>query len=87
MSLRRTRNTGNASNKVQLGREMRQSRLALFIQQFEKEGLVVSVVSHPPAASTFVFKMPGVLFHFIYHFSARAHERAGGQNGEHVVHS
>uniref|UniRef100_A0A8C4I2F7 Borealin N-terminal domain-containing protein n=1 Tax=Dicentrarchus labrax TaxID=13489 RepID=A0A8C4I2F7_DICLA len=34
MPLRRTR---NAQVKEQLGREMRQSRLALFIQQFEKE--------------------------------------------------
>ncbi|XP_026209162.1 borealin-2 isoform X2 [Anabas testudineus] len=37
MPLRRTRNAGNGSNKVQLSRDMRQSRLALFIQQFEKE--------------------------------------------------
>lgn len=73
MSLRRTRNAGNASIKVQLGREMRQSTLALFIQQFEKEGLVVSVVSHTPAASTFVLKnaQSTVLFHFV--FSAQEH--------------
>ncbi|XP_054457114.1 borealin-2 [Anoplopoma fimbria] len=37
MSLRRTRNAGKAQMKEQLSREMRQSRLALFIQQFEKE--------------------------------------------------
>ncbi|XP_073331470.1 borealin-2 [Pagrus major] len=37
MPLRRTRNAGAAPDKEQLGREMRQSRLALFIQQFEKE--------------------------------------------------
>ncbi|XP_030285468.1 borealin-2 [Sparus aurata] len=37
MPLRRTRNAGTAPSKEQLGREMRQSRLALFIQQFEKE--------------------------------------------------
>ncbi|XP_070785827.1 borealin-2 [Enoplosus armatus] len=37
MPLRRTRNAGNAQNKEQQGREMRQTRLALFIQQFEKE--------------------------------------------------
>ncbi|XP_040887797.1 borealin-2 [Toxotes jaculatrix] len=37
MPLRRTRNAGNAQIKEQQSREMRQSRLALFIQQFEKE--------------------------------------------------
>lgn len=43
MPVRRTRNAGNARSKEQLSREMRHSRLALFIQQFEKEGLVVLV--------------------------------------------
>ena len=38
MPLRRTRNAGTAPSKEQLGREMRQSRLVLFIQQVEKEG-------------------------------------------------
>lgn len=42
MPLRRTRNAGNAQTKEQLGREMRQSRLVLFMQQFEKEGLTVT---------------------------------------------
>ncbi len=42
MPLRRTRNAGNAQTKEQLGREMRQSRLVLFIQQFEKEGWAVT---------------------------------------------
>uniref|UniRef100_A0A4W6EFT6 Borealin N-terminal domain-containing protein n=1 Tax=Lates calcarifer TaxID=8187 RepID=A0A4W6EFT6_LATCA len=37
MPVRRTRNAGNARSKEQLSREMRHSRLALFIQQFEKE--------------------------------------------------
>ncbi|XP_036967243.1 borealin-2 [Acanthopagrus latus] len=37
MPLRRTRNAGTAPSKEQLGREMRQSRLVLFIQQVEKE--------------------------------------------------
>ncbi|XP_039997299.1 borealin-2 [Xiphias gladius] len=37
MPLRRTRNAGTGQNKEQLSREMRHSRLALFIQQFEKE--------------------------------------------------
>ncbi|XP_034532593.1 borealin-2 [Notolabrus celidotus] len=37
MPLKRTRNAGNAQSKEQLSREKRQSRLALFIQQFEKE--------------------------------------------------
>ncbi|KAM7377429.1 hypothetical protein PAMA_013963 [Pampus argenteus] len=37
MPLRRKRNAGNAQNKEQLSREMRHSKLALFIQQFEKE--------------------------------------------------
>nr|XP_046236919.1 borealin-2 isoform X2 [Scatophagus argus] len=37
MPLKRARNAGAAQDKEQLSREMRQSRLALFIQQFEKE--------------------------------------------------
>ncbi|KAG8006227.1 Borealin-2 [Nibea albiflora] len=37
MPPRRMRNAGNAQIKEQLSRDMRQSRLALFIQQFEKE--------------------------------------------------
>uniref|UniRef100_UPI0037E7DC37 borealin-2 n=1 Tax=Semicossyphus pulcher TaxID=241346 RepID=UPI0037E7DC37 len=37
MPSKRTRNAGNAKIKEQLSRELRQSRLALFIQQFEKE--------------------------------------------------
>uniref|UniRef100_A0A3B4WV00 Cell division cycle associated 9 n=1 Tax=Seriola lalandi dorsalis TaxID=1841481 RepID=A0A3B4WV00_SERLL len=37
MPVRRTRNAGYAQSKEQLSREMRLSRLALFIQQFEKE--------------------------------------------------
>uniref|UniRef100_A0A3B4TUP9 Borealin-2-like n=1 Tax=Seriola dumerili TaxID=41447 RepID=A0A3B4TUP9_SERDU len=37
MPVRRTRNAGDAQSKEQLNREMRLSRLALFIQQFEKE--------------------------------------------------
>ncbi|KAM9335367.1 borealin-2 [Symphorus nematophorus] len=37
MPVRRTRNAGGAQSKEQLSREMRQNRLALFIQQFEKE--------------------------------------------------
>ncbi|KAG7495509.1 hypothetical protein JOB18_000641 [Solea senegalensis] len=37
MPLRRTRNAGNVQMKEQLSREMRHSRLAPFIQQFEKE--------------------------------------------------
>ncbi|XP_045921319.1 borealin-2 [Micropterus dolomieu] len=37
MPLRRTRNAGNVQMKEQQGRDMRQSRLTLFIQQFEKE--------------------------------------------------
>ncbi|XP_076581644.1 borealin-2 [Chaetodon auriga] len=37
MPVKRRRNAGAAQNKEQLSREMRQSRLALFIQQFEKE--------------------------------------------------
>ncbi|XP_068569581.1 borealin-2 isoform X2 [Cebidichthys violaceus] len=37
MSTTRTRNAGKTSNKEQLSREMRQSRLDLFLLQFEKE--------------------------------------------------
>ncbi|XP_049424913.1 borealin-2 [Epinephelus fuscoguttatus] len=37
MPLRRTKNSGNNLLKEKLSREMRQSRLTLFIQQFEKE--------------------------------------------------
>ncbi|XP_034413264.1 borealin-2 [Cyclopterus lumpus] len=37
MMARRTRHAGKAQSKEQLSRDMRQSRLALFIQQFEKE--------------------------------------------------
>ncbi|XP_056299009.1 borealin-2 [Pseudoliparis swirei] len=37
MMTRRTRHAGNAHSKEQQSRDMRQSRLALFIQQFEKE--------------------------------------------------
>ncbi|XP_071333766.1 borealin-2 isoform X2 [Trachinotus anak] len=37
MPVRRTRNAGSAQSKEQLNRELRKSRLALFIQQFEKE--------------------------------------------------
>ncbi|XP_053199052.1 borealin-2 [Scomber japonicus] len=37
MSLRRRRNEGKSQMKEQLSREMRHSRLTLFIQQFEKE--------------------------------------------------
>ncbi|XP_037333931.2 borealin-2 [Pungitius pungitius] len=37
MPAKRTRNTGKAHMKALLSREMRHSRLALFIQQFEKE--------------------------------------------------
>ncbi|TKS92781.1 Borealin-2 [Collichthys lucidus] len=37
MPARRMRNAGNAQIKEQLSRDMRQGRLALFIQQFEKE--------------------------------------------------
>lgn len=37
MPTKRTRNAGKANLKELLGREMRHSRLALFIQQFEKE--------------------------------------------------
>ncbi|KAM9836588.1 borealin-2 [Aulostomus maculatus] len=37
MPVRRTRNAANVQNKEHLSREMRRSRLALFIQQFEKE--------------------------------------------------
>lgn len=46
MPLRRTRNAGTAPSKEQLGREMRQSRLALFIQQFEKEGQGATAPAH-----------------------------------------
>ncbi|XP_068444294.1 borealin-2 [Clinocottus analis] len=38
MLTRRTRHGGKSQSKEQLSRNMRQSRLALFIQQFEKEG-------------------------------------------------
>ncbi|TNN83913.1 Borealin-2 [Liparis tanakae] len=37
MMTRRTRHAGNAHSKEQQSRDMRRSRLALFIQQFEKE--------------------------------------------------
>ncbi|XP_068164532.1 borealin-2 isoform X2 [Antennarius striatus] len=37
MPVRRVRNAGTAASKEQLSREMRRSRLSLFIQQFEKE--------------------------------------------------
>ncbi|XP_060887827.1 borealin-2 [Labrus mixtus] len=37
MPLKRTRNAASAQIKEQLSRELRQSRLTLFIQQFEKE--------------------------------------------------
>ncbi|XP_044196585.1 borealin-2 isoform X1 [Thunnus albacares] len=37
MPVKRTRNAGKAQMKEQLSREMRQSKLALFIQHFEKE--------------------------------------------------
>ncbi|XP_074518168.1 borealin-2 isoform X2 [Halichoeres trimaculatus] len=37
MPMKRARKAGSVQNKDQLNREMRRSRLALFIQQFEKE--------------------------------------------------
>ncbi|KAF7669012.1 hypothetical protein LDENG_00264000 [Lucifuga dentata] len=37
MPKKRTKQEGSSQNKEQVSREMRQSRLALFIQQFEKE--------------------------------------------------
>ena len=47
MPQRRTRNAGTGQSKEQLSREMRVSRLTLFIQQFEKEGLAVCRVFTP----------------------------------------
>lgn len=38
MPPKRTRNAENSENKLLLTRELRRSRLVLFIQQFEKEG-------------------------------------------------
>lgn len=86
MPVKRTRNAGKAQMKEQLSREMRQSKLALFIQHFEKEGSwnyqKKCQVSHPLVALIFVLKCTAFSSH-----STGAYERAGGQNGEHVGNS
>lgn len=46
MPVKRSRRAGGAQSKELLSREMRRSRMALFIQQFEKEGPETSL--HPP---------------------------------------
>lgn len=72
MPLKRRRNAGPAHSKEQLGREMRQSRLALFIQQFEKEGLEAAAaqkcqVSRPLLSP----KIPSVFVLFCFVFLAQ----------------
>lgn len=52
MASRRTKNTRSVQSKEELSREFRRSKLALFIQQFEKEG---EVQPHPRKASYFIF--------------------------------
>lgn len=62
MASRRTKNTRSVQSKEELSREMRRSKLALFIQQFEKEGEVqprcslaaASLQPHPRKASYFI---------------------------------
>lgn len=43
MPAKRVRNAGVSDSEQQLSREMRRKKLALFIQQFEKEGLRVKM--------------------------------------------
>lgn len=53
MPAKRVRNAGVSDSEAQLSREMRRKKLALFIQQFEKEGLRVKM-SLPSSSVMFV---------------------------------
>lgn len=53
MPAKRVRNAGVSGSEAQLGQEMRRKKLALFIQQFEKEGLRVKM-SLPSSSVMFV---------------------------------
>lgn len=59
MPVKRSGKTGVAQTKERLSREMRQNRLALFIQQFEKEGLNVT------AGQNVIFHILFILLTFV----------------------
>jgi len=69
MPSRRAKNGGSKPAQERQSREMRHRRLALFIQQFEKEGLAETAAQmsalHPPVVPARLLEMANLFFFFL----------------------